>query len=78
MQTLIVRYNGLVRLLVTNHPSYRYTKLVEQMPVPIELFGVTPVKAKDIKARFANRHAWGEWYRLNEEMEQFLSSIIHQ
>lgn len=76
MKTLIVRYEDRVRFLVTNHPEYRFSRLVDQMPVKITLFGVTDLLAKDIKLRFSNLHLWGEWYRINEEFEEFLSRIV--
>ena len=77
MKTLIVTCQGQVRFLVTNHPSYRFTKLQSQMPVSINNFGVTTMKAKDIKLRFANLQIIdSEWYRLTDEFEQFLSGVV--
>jgi hypothetical protein len=77
MKTLIVVYKDRVRFLITNHPEYRFGKLCEQMPVQVQLFGVTDVKARDIKLRFATQAVRGsEWYRLTDEFQQFLSEII--
>jgi hypothetical protein len=76
MLTLIVRSGDLVRFLVTNHPGYRFNKLVDQMPCFIAMFGVTAVKAKDIKLRFAGNLSHGEWYHLDDNLEQFLSSVV--
>jgi len=47
------------------------------MPVPIELFGVTGVRSKEIRLRFVGSHSHGEWYHLSDEMEQYLAGIIH-
>jgi hypothetical protein len=77
VKTLIVRYEGMVRFLITNHPSYRFQKLQEQMPVRIELFGVTSAKAKDIQSRFANLAVKDTlWYRLSDDFEQYLAKIV--
>jgi hypothetical protein len=47
------------------------------MPVQVDMFGVTSVKAKDIKSRFANQVLGDtEWYRLTEEFQQYLSGVI--
>lgn len=77
MRTLIVTYQDRVRFLITNHIDYRFRKLCEQMPVEINLFGVTDVKAKDIKLRFAHLAVSdSEWYRLTDEFQQYLAEII--
>jgi hypothetical protein len=76
MITLIVQSGDLVRFLVTNHPEFRFRKLVDQMPCKISMFGTTQQKAKDIKRQFANQLSHGEWYHLDDEFEQFLSSIL--
>lgn len=77
MKTLIVTYGDKVRFLVTNHPEFRFEKLSKQMPVLIRVFGVTHVKAKDIKLQFADRQiGQTEWYRLTDEFQQFLSKVI--
>ena len=73
MKTLIVRCGNKVRFLVTNHPEYRFSQLAKQMPVPIELFGVTDVRAKDIKIGLSST---SEWYCLSPELEGYLASII--
>lgn len=76
MKTLVVEAGGLVRFLVTNHPQYRFNKLVDQMPCFISMYGVTNTKCKDIKLRFGSNLSHGEWYILDENLEQFLSSIL--
>jgi len=79
MKTLIVTHGGLVRFLVTNHPVYRFEKLQSQMPVEVVMFGVTDTKSKDIKLRFAsNQVTASEWYRLSDELEQYLSTLVRQ
>ena len=75
MKTLIVRYGNFVRLLVTNHPQHRFRKLQEQLPVQITLFGVTPVRAKEISALFPGE---GLWVKLNDDFLHYLSSIIEE
>lgn len=78
MVTLVVRAGGLVRFLVTNHPVYRFRKLVDQMPCHIDMFGVTSAKAKDIKRQFAGCVSHGEWYFLTDDLEQFLASVMEK
>lgn len=77
MKTLIVRYGDRVRFLITGHPEYRFGKLQEQMPVKIEMFGVTSKLARDIKLRYATKAVHGTlWYQLDDEFEQYLSENI--
>ena len=79
MKTLIVRYEDRVRFLITGHPDYRFGKLQEQMPVQIHLFGVTDVLVKDICVRFANQSLGDTlWYRLTDQMEEYLAGIIQK
>lgn len=79
MKTLIVEHGGFVRFLMTNHPKYRFSMLEEQMPVGVKLvlMGVTDIKAKQIKIRFASKqHLNSVWYKLDEEFEKYLSRIV--
>lgn len=77
MKTLIVRYDDRVRFLITNHPEYRFQKLQQQMPVTLDLVGVTTAKSKDIKLRFANQKLGdSEWYRLTDEFADHLLTLL--
>jgi len=76
MKTLIVKYEQQVMFLVTNYPEHQFRRLSSLSPVPLQLFGVTSCKAKTIKSRFYNQHLHGEWYRLSEEMEQYLHDTL--
>jgi hypothetical protein len=76
LKTLIVRYKQKVMFIITNHPEFRFKKLCESCPVPLQFFGVTSCKAKTIKDRFASRHIRDEWFYLTDEFEQYLHQTI--
>ena len=78
MKTLVVRSGQFVRFLITAHPTYRFEELKKQFPPDVDLsqLTVTEVKAKDIKAQYANLAVSdGIWYKLTEEFEQYLASL---
>lgn len=78
MRTVAIRCGNYVRFVITNHPEYRVAKLQEVMPPGclLTILVETSQKVKDIKLRFADRQVGGSvWYTLDEEFEQFLTTL---
>lgn len=62
----------------TGHPVARVTNLQTGCPYPIEIVAYIPgglLLERELHARFSHHHAYGEWFRLADDLEFYVNSL---